>query len=226
MLVHGIGVSERYFRPLAAELASDRRVIAPDLPGFGRSPRPGAAPSVEEMAGQVLRVLDRRDVTSAVLVGHSMGAQVVVSMMRQAPHLVSRGVLVGPVVDPAAASVTGQAWRLLRDTFHEPARANAAVAREYVRAGPVWYSAVLPRMFAFDTLAAVRGVSGRLLVVRGQHDRVCSRSWARTLAEAAPQGELHEVPGAGHVAMASDPALVARWVRQRDAYAVGEDERP
>ncbi|MCK0115735.1 alpha/beta fold hydrolase [Isoptericola sp. S6320L] len=73
VLVHGIGVSERSFRPLAAELATDRRVSAPDLPGFGRSPRPRTVPSVEELAGLVLGVLDRRGITSAVLVGHTMG---------------------------------------------------------------------------------------------------------------------------------------------------------
>ncbi|PRZ02674.1 alpha/beta hydrolase family protein [Isoptericola sp. CG 20/1183] len=73
VLVHGIGVSERSFRPLAAELATDRQVSAPDLPGFGRSPRAHAVPSVEELASLVLRVLDRRELTSAVPVGNSMG---------------------------------------------------------------------------------------------------------------------------------------------------------
>lgn len=224
VLVHGIGVSERYFRPLAAELAAARRVIAVDLPGFGRSPRPAAVPSVEAMANLVLEALDRRQITSAVLVGHSMGAQVAVEMMRQAPRLASRGVLIGPVVDPSAASAAGQAWRLLRDTVHEPARANAMVASDYLRAGPVWYSAVLPQMFAFDTLAAVREVRAPTLVVRGQHDHICSRSWARSLAAAAPDGTVREVPGAGHVAMASEPALVARWVRERDAGTGREDD--
>ncbi|WP_277210401.1 alpha/beta fold hydrolase [Isoptericola croceus] len=226
VLVHGIGVSERYFRPLGAELATDRRVIAPDLPGFGRSPRPSRVPTVEEMASLVLRELERRDVGSAVVVGHSMGAQVAAAMMHEAPQVVPRGVLIGPVVDPSGASVARQAWRLARDTLHEPARANAAVVSDYLRAGPRWYSAVLPRMFAFDTRAAVSNLPGPVLVVRGQHDHVCSRPWARTLADAAPRGEMREVPGAGHVAMASDPRVVGRWVRQRVANPVPESLAP
>ncbi|UFU06962.1 alpha/beta fold hydrolase [Ruania halotolerans] len=213
VLVHGIGASERYFRPLAAELATTRRVIVPDLPGFGRSPRPDSAPSVEQIAGTVLQMLKRRQVNAATLVGHSMGTQVVAAMMNQAPHLAPVGVLIGPVVDPAAASAAGQAWRLARDAFHEPARVNASVIVDYLRAGPRWYSAMLRPMFAFDTLAAVTQVRGRVLVVRGQYDRVCSRAWAQELANAAAHGEMREVPGAAHAATAVDPAIVGQWIR-------------
>jgi len=217
VLVHGIGMSERYFRPLAAELAADRRVLVPDLPGFGRSPRPAAAPSVEDVARTVLRMLGRREVGPAVLVGHSMGAQVVAAMMARAPARAPAGVLIGPVVDSGAPSPAGQAWRLARDGLHEPARVNAAVTVDYLRTGPRWYAAMLPRMLGFDTCAAVSRVRGGILVVRGERDRVCSRPWARRLALAAPHGQLREVRGAGHVAMATHPAVVARWIRERAA---------
>lgn len=214
VLVHGIGVSERYFRPLAAELATDRRVLVPDLPGFGRSrtPRPRRVPTVPDLARVVLGVLRRRGVRRAVLVGHSMGAQVVAEAALQAPDLVERVVLVGPVVDPAAPTVAGQAWRLARDGLHEPARANAVVVTDYLRAGPRWYAAVLPQMFAYDTRAAVTELAAEVVVVRGRDDRVCSREWGRSLADAAPRGALREVPG-GHVAMATASDAIARWAR-------------
>ena len=40
VLVHGLGVSSTYFGPLARVLARRMHVVAPDLPGWGRSPRP------------------------------------------------------------------------------------------------------------------------------------------------------------------------------------------
>src|SRR5215217_647908 len=41
VLVHGLGLSSRYLAPLGRRLAAlGHRVLAPDLPGFGRSPKP------------------------------------------------------------------------------------------------------------------------------------------------------------------------------------------
>ena len=213
VLVHGIGVSERYYRGLARELASDRRVLVPDLPGFGRSPRPSRVPTVGDLADVVLAVLRHRGIERATLVGHSMGSQVVAEAMLRAPDVVERVVLIGTVVDPAAPSVLRQAVRLARDGLHEPAGVNAIVATDYLRTGPSWYSAVLPHMFAYDTADAVSRLPGPALVVRGEHDPVSSRSWARRLAVLAPRAEVREVPGAGHVAMASHAPLVAGWIR-------------
>ncbi len=213
VLVHGIGVSERYFRPLARELAVDRRVLVPDLPGFGRSPRPDHAPSIAELARAVRQLLEQRGVERAVLVGHSMGAQVVAEAMHQAPGTVTRGILIGTVIDPSAPGVLRQGLRLLRDGLYEPPSVNAVIVTDYLRAGPRWYSAMLPRMLAYDTEAAVRQVPGELVLARGERDPVSSRGWLHHLAEVAPRGTAAEVPGAGHVAMHTHPGVVAQWVR-------------
>lgn len=219
VLVHGIGVSERYFRPLSGELARDRWVLVPDLPGFGRSPRPRRAPTVEQMADAVLAVLAARRTGPAVLVGHSMGAQVVLAMAARAPDQARAVVLIGPVVDPAAPSAVGQGIRLARDTLHEPLPVNAVIVADYLRAGPRWYLAVLRHMLTFDTTAAVARVACPVLVVRGEQDAVCSRAWAQRLAASAAHGEVREVPRAAHVAMATHPAVVAGWVEALGAVA-------
>ncbi|WP_282945552.1 alpha/beta fold hydrolase [Cellulomonas endometrii] len=213
VLVHGIGVSERYFRPLTAELARDRRVLVPDLPGFGRSPKPERVPTVEDLADVVLAVLRHRGVDRAVLVGHSMGAQVVAEAMLRAPEVVERVLMIGSVVDAAAPTVLRQAGRLARDGLHEPPGVNAIVLTDYLRAGPRWYSAVLPHMFAYDTAAAVARLPGPALLVRGADDPVASREWVRELARLAPRGAVREVPHAGHIPMATHAPLVGRWVR-------------
>jgi pimeloyl-ACP methyl ester carboxylesterase len=50
VLVHGIGVSSRYFRPLAAELAQTGRVFLVDLPGYGAAPDPRRTVTIEDHA--------------------------------------------------------------------------------------------------------------------------------------------------------------------------------
>lgn len=221
VLVHGIGTSARYFRPLARSLAlpsttapgPGARVLVPDLPGFGRSPRPDEAPTIAELADGVVELLADRGVARAVLVGHSMGAQVVAEAARRHPAVAERVVLLGPVVESDARSAPAQAARLARDTPHEPMRANAIVFSDYARAGVRWYSRQLPHMLHFPTETAVAAVRCPVLVVRGEQDRVASDPWVDRLARTAPHGRAVVVPGAAHVVQYSHPDVVADLCR-------------
>ena len=87
VLVHGIGMSHRYFARLQALFARSRDVYALDLPGFGRFGRPRGPLPPERMAALIGDVLAKMGVLRAVLVGHSMGAQWVVELARQRPDL-------------------------------------------------------------------------------------------------------------------------------------------
>lgn len=213
VLVHGIGVSARYFQPLARALASDAHVLVPELPGFGRSPRPDRAPTITELADGLVERLGDRGVDRAVLVGHSMGAQVVAEAARRHPAVAERVVLLGPVVEAGSRSALAQAVRLVRDTPHEPLRANVIVFSDYARAGVRWYAQQLPHMLAFPTEDAVAAVRCPVLVVRGEQDRVASDAWVRQLAHVASDGRAVAVPGAAHVVQYSRPAVVADLCR-------------
>jgi pimeloyl-ACP methyl ester carboxylesterase len=69
-------------------------VLAPDLPGHGRSAGP-ALTSVEAMAGWLLALLDAAGVTRALLVGHSMGSLVALEASLRAPQRASALALLG-----------------------------------------------------------------------------------------------------------------------------------
>ena len=115
--MHGIGVSSRYFAPLERDLSRDAHVVAPDLPGFGRSRVPDEpALSVGEHADVLAALVEELALDRPVVVGHSMGAQFVTELAVRRPELVGGIVLLGPVTDPAARSVvptkpTGSAAR-------------------------------------------------------------------------------------------------------------------
>ena len=199
VLVHGIGVSARYLRRLARELAvGGAHVLIPELPGFGRTPRTPSAPTIPELADGLAAELDARGITGAVLTGHSMGTQVVAEAVRRHPHLARRVVLIGPVVDPAAPSVVAQALRLARDGLAEPPGGNAIVIGDYLRAGPRWYAAQLPHMLRYRIEEAVAELACPVLVVRGARDPVAPAAWTRRLAAAAG-GVAVEVPRAAHL---------------------------
>jgi pimeloyl-ACP methyl ester carboxylesterase len=69
-------------------------VLAPDLPGHGRSGGT-ALTTVEAMASWLVRLLDDAGAASAMLVGHSMGSLIAMEAAHQAPSRVTRLALVG-----------------------------------------------------------------------------------------------------------------------------------
>lgn len=214
VLVHGIGVSCRYFGPLARSLAATTRVIALDLPGFGSSGRPPAALSIEEHAAVVEAVVARSGLVRPVLVGHSMGAQVVTEVAARNPGLAQRVVLVGPVAEPGARSALRQAWRLARDARHETAGANRIMLADWLRTGPRRYLETVPAMLGYRLEDRVGDVVEQILLVRGERDPVTPPDYLHRLAMAARDAAVVEVAGEGHIAMFRRPEVVAELCRR------------
>ncbi|YCH15223.1 alpha/beta hydrolase [Arthrobacter sp. D1-17] len=222
MLLHGIGVSHRYLSKLhqelarsiaAGTLARDAVVHTFDLPGYGATPRPGHQVSVAEYAAFVAAVLADEGVQSCVVVGHSMGVQFAVELALLQPDLVSRVVLMGPVVDPARKSTAWHALALTRDAlFSEKPSTNIVVFGDYFRTGLRWYLTQLPVMLGYPMEQRTREVTQPVLVLRGARDPIARRPWCEKLANQPRLGSLVEVPGCGHVAQDSAPEAVARAI--------------
>lgn len=96
ILLHGIGSSARVWDKVAAGLkGSPYRVLAIDLLGFGRSPKPvWPYYTVDDHARAVIATMLRHDLKRpVVLVGHSMGSLVAVRVARLRPDLVGHLIL-------------------------------------------------------------------------------------------------------------------------------------
>jgi len=75
LFLHGLTASRRYWIPRVFPLAAGRRLLVPDLPGFGLSPKPLADYTPAFFAEALLGLLDRERNTEKVsVVGHSLGA--------------------------------------------------------------------------------------------------------------------------------------------------------
>src|SRR5215213_12031128 len=85
VLVHGLVVSSRYMIPVAERLASYYRVYAPDLPGFGKSAKPPRALDMPELADFLDAWMQAISLESAVLIGNSMGCQVIAHLAVRHP---------------------------------------------------------------------------------------------------------------------------------------------
>lgn len=217
VLVHGIGASSATFTDLAGELRRWGTVHALDLPGFGRVPRPARRLGMDDLGRLLARWAERAGVRDAVLLGHSMGTQVVAEVLATAPATASHGVLLGPTVDEAAAGAVRQMARLAASLVAEPPRVLATLARTSLQCGARWYTTELSRMLEHRVVDPLRDAGVPVLVARGEHDRVAPAAWVERLARVTPRGRAVTVPGAAHNAMQSHPREVAELVLEHAA---------
>lgn len=215
VLVHGIGSSSWYFQRLSAVLARQGQVVAVDLPGFGRSPTPARPLSIAEHAEALGVFLAERGLGGAVLVGHSMGCQVITALLRGAPAAATRAVLIGPTVDPRARTALGQGMRLARNAVLEPKTLVPVQARSYLACGPRTYLGTVGAMLADRIEDNLPHVQVPVLLVRGEHDPIAPRRWVTALRNLASQVASAQVRGAHHVVQWSHPQAVADLCARR-----------
>lgn len=213
VLVHGLAVSSRYFVPLAEELAASFSVLAPDLPGFGRSTKPRRALSVADLARSLEAWLDANGVERPVLVANSLGCRFAVELAARSPERVAGLVLIGPALEPRTRSRARWVARWLATAFLERPPLHLVVALDALRAGPVRVWATFEDALRNPIDGELGRVSAPVLVLRGEHDPIAPQEACERMAAALPNGRLAVVPGAGHALNWSRPRDAARAIR-------------
>ena len=209
VLVHGVGSTTRYFRPLLHELDGRAPAAAVELPGIGQS---SADEPPDTIAGQAdviadwLRTTGRRP---SALVGNSMGAQTVVELAIRHPELAERLVLIGPTIDAAERSQWRQFGRLVVDaTLERPSLIPLSISDTFLTRRRVVRQNFRASL-AHHLEERIPLVSVPILILRGEHDPLVPRRWARQLVTAAPRAHLFEVTGAAHACHHGRPRVVA-----------------
>jgi pimeloyl-ACP methyl ester carboxylesterase len=99
--VHGLGGSLLNWMPVVPGLSRSHRVLAVDLPGFGRSPPGGRRITVESQVTTVIRFIEKVAGGRCTLIGNSMGGLISLTVAAERPALVERLVLVNPALPRA-----------------------------------------------------------------------------------------------------------------------------
>lgn len=200
VLVHGLGVSADYWIRVGPPLAAEGfRVLAPDLPGFGRSAGLSGGLGVRAQADAVRAWALALDLPPAVYVGHSLSAQSVLELAAEHPDSIVGILLAGPTGDgPAGRRLIRQAIALLRDIPRESLLLATMVGSAYLHAGPLKVIRTWILGAKHDPLPLLARVAAPSLVVIGERDPVVRRRFADRLAAGLSDGHVVVIPDAAH----------------------------
>lgn len=224
VLVHGLGMSSRYLMPTAEVLAGCGKVHAPDLPGFGKSGKPAGALTIPELAGALEEWMDAIKLTAPILIGNSLGAQVIVDFAVRHPSRLAAAVLVGLTIDPEARRMSTQIGRLLSDIPREPAGLYWTAATDYLRAGFGRCLQTLRHALEDPIVDKLPRIRVPVLVTRGEHDPIVPPQWTGRVTELIPHACQVTIPDVAHAVNFSAPEKLVREVLE--FYKRAREEKP
>jgi pimeloyl-ACP methyl ester carboxylesterase len=139
LLLHGYAETGDMWAPLAAELAPDHTVIAPDLRGMGLSSRPEGGYNKKTQGRDIAGVLDALQIDTADLVTHDIGNMVGYAFAAQYPGRVTRFVIMDaplPGVGPWDQIIRSRAlWHF---SFQGPDAERLVAGRERIYLDRFW----------------------------------------------------------------------------------------
>ncbi len=133
LLVHGLGGSSINWTEVGEGMTRLGRVVAPDLPGFGRSPPAGRSATVRKLAAFLADFIEARTDRPAVLAGNSMGALIVMLLAGERPDLAERLILIDPPAPGGDLRSLNPIWAATMPVYFIPGANRALMAWVYRR---------------------------------------------------------------------------------------------
>jgi pimeloyl-ACP methyl ester carboxylesterase len=211
--------------PFHAALARRFDVIVPDLPGFGRSPRPDWAREPRDLAILVSRALERLSLRDAALVGLGFGGFVAAWVAVQSPARLASLVLVGAAgLQPEQGEIADQMLvahdDYVRMGFRDDATYERIIGTPSSELRHLWdhsremTARIAWKPYMFDRRLAPLLADLRLpaLLVWGEQDRIVPRTCGERYARLLPDARLEIVSGAGHLVELEEPERIAELV--------------
>lgn len=224
LLIHGFPLDHSTWEALLPHLEG-ADVILPDLRGFGESAVVDGAYSMDDMADDLIGLLDALKIEKAAVAGHSMGGYVALALARKAPGRISGLGLVSTQALPdaperkagryaTAEQVGAQGSVVVADGMAPKLSANpqhVTALRELILRQPAAgvmgaLAAMAERVDSTDLLAAFKFP---VAIVHGLADGLIPADRSREMKAFIPQASLTEIPDVGHMPMLDAPVETA-----------------
>ncbi|HED64595.1 MAG TPA: alpha/beta fold hydrolase, partial [Planctomycetes bacterium] len=192
--------SKRDFHALAEHLRQTRRVLIPDLPGFGDSERDVADYSIRSHADYVLQLLDALHIERAHVLGFSMGGGVALELAGEVPGRVASLTLLSSI-GVQELELMGD-WHL-NHAIHFLQWVALVAVRDLVPHFGLFDGSVLSVAYARNFLdtdqrplrARLRALAMPVLILHGRDDVLVPYAAAEEHHRLVPQSELVTLQG-------------------------------
>lgn len=234
VLLHAFPLDCSMWAPQVGLFGPDVPVVAPNLPGFGGERSAGLVMSMAEAAEHAARAAREAGITSAMVVGLSMGGYVALELWRQQPDLVAGLVLANTRADgddAAAKERRGQLAQRLRTEGSDfliaappPLLSGTAhpalhrLVRNIMAAQPAdsIAAAALGMAARADSTPDLERIAVPTLVISSSGDTLIPPAVTQPIAEGIPGARYELIGGAGHLSnLEAPPAfnslLIEHW---------------
>lgn len=222
VLLHGFCEDLTIWKELANNLQEEFRVVCIDLPGFGKSKV--LQDDLDFWAKACFEVLDKQEIQSFSLIGHSLGGYVALAMMEQAPTRIRQ--FVSFHSSPYSDSEERKANRLKQvahiETYGVKTFTKQLIpslfAPEYSGSGlelslklaeeqsPEGIISALKAMrLRPDRSELFKNFDSPILLLSGHHDVLLPIADQNLLAESSKNAKIHVLTESGHMGMLEEP---------------------
>jgi len=228
LFLHGFPFDHQLWDLLHMYLHENIRSITPDLRGFGKSKVRKTEFTMQEMAKDVVDLIDEKQIGDAIVIGHSMGGYLGLEMIRQNPDRVRAIVLVASHVfgdtekkKESRLKTKKQLNKLLPSTVFKdmPKKlsSNPEVQKYCMRAiGKAESEGLQGALYAMANRKSSEDLWASVdipkLLIAGKEDQFISRDMSDEMAEIGREVNYVLVDGAGHMLMCEKPTVTARII--------------
>ena len=221
VLIHGAGGTHLHWSPQSRRIPG-QRIYALDLPGHGKSGGLGSQ-SVADYARSVVEFLDALGFNQAVIVGHSMGSAIALTLALDHPRRVAGLGLVGSgarlrvasaILEGSSSAETFPAVvKLINDLEFGPyvnPRMKELAAQRMLEIRPSVLHGDFSACNQFDVMARLGEIKTPTLILCGAEDQLTPVKYSEYLQSHIAGARLVAFPGAGHMVMLEEPIAVAK----------------
>ena len=224
LLLHGWGSNITLFDGIIKALSPDHRVIAPDMPGFGKTPEPQQAWAVDDYVDFIIKFIDSLELKEFGVLVHSFGGRVLFKLnaRESLPYVINKAVLIDSAgIMPkkslkqkislkmykcARSIMSTKLLHFLYPDAVENMRKKRGSA-DYNNATPIMRQ-TLVKVVNEDLKPLISQVNCPTLIIWGDNDTATPIDDARQMEQLIPDAGLVVCEGAGHYSFLEQPAKV------------------
>lgn len=203
VLLHAFGASGAMWGEMVRELATQYRVIVPDLRGHGRSTNPSQQFTHRQSARDVLALMDSLGITRFKAMGISTGGMTLLHVATSEPSRVEAMVLIGATIyfpEQARAIMRASTVDRLRAADYERGRQIHARGDAQTRELEAQFHAFKDSYDDMNfTGPYLSTITARTLIVHGDRDEFFPVEIALEMYRGIPNAQLWLIPGGRHV---------------------------